>query len=72
MPYPVQDFAKEQYIGFVEHAVNNAGSYKHESLYNFASAQILGEANDVLSTRASAQLHVHDVGNCSEDPCGPL
>merc|ERR1712211_227589 len=33
--YQVQDYTEEQYIGFVERAVNNPGSYEHASFYNF-------------------------------------
>merc|ERR1711909_70239 len=33
--YQVQDYTEEEYIGFVERAVNNPGSYEHASFYNF-------------------------------------
>jgi len=33
--YQVQDYSEEEYIGFVERAVNNPGSYEHASFYNF-------------------------------------
>merc|ERR1711877_112216 len=33
--YHVEDYSEEQYIGFVEKAVNNPGSYEHASFYNF-------------------------------------
>jgi len=33
--YHVEDYSEEEYIGFVEKAVNNPGSYEHASFYNF-------------------------------------
>merc|ERR1712019_66284 len=33
--YQVQDYTEQEYIGFVERAVNNPGSYEHASFYNF-------------------------------------
>jgi len=33
--YHVEDYSEEQYIGFVERAVKNPGSYEHASFYNF-------------------------------------
>merc|ERR1712125_148705 len=33
--YQVEDYSEEEYIGLVERAVNNPGSYEHASFYNF-------------------------------------
>jgi len=33
--YHVEDYTEAEYIGFVERAVNNPGSYEHASFYNF-------------------------------------
>merc|ERR1712107_600824 len=33
--YQVQDYTEQGYIGFVERAVNNPGSYEHASFYTF-------------------------------------
>ena len=33
--YHVEDYSEEEYIGFVGTALNNPGSYKHASFYNF-------------------------------------
>merc|ERR1711953_203247 len=33
--YHVEDYTEEEYIGFIERAVNNPGSYEHASFYNF-------------------------------------
>merc|ERR1712032_1388108 len=33
--YHVENYTEEQYIGFIERAVSNPGSYEHASFYNF-------------------------------------
>lgn len=33
--YHVEDYSEAEYIGFIERAVNNPGSYEHASFYNF-------------------------------------
>merc|ERR1712232_656712 len=45
--YQVQDYTEEEYIGFVERAVNNPGSYEHASFYNFILNCLLRLMNSV-------------------------
>merc|ERR1719238_264359 len=33
--YHVENYSEAEYIGFIERAVNNPGSYEHSSFYNF-------------------------------------
>jgi len=62
--YHVENYTEVEYVGFVERAVNNPGSYEHSSFYNFilncfveADSEGLGRIKydefDALLTRAA-------------------
>jgi hypothetical protein len=62
--YHVQDYSEAQYLGFIERAVNNEGSYERSSFYNFilncfveadeqCEGRITSDQFDKLLTRAA-------------------
>merc|ERR1712134_15985 len=62
--YHVQDYSEEEYIGFIERAVNIEGSYERSSFYNFilncfveadesCSGRVTQDQFDKLLTRAA-------------------